>query len=216
MKWPVVVFDLDGVLVEQTSAWVTVHLAFGVSEKARANLRDYGSGRISYEEFMRRDIALWGKRTLADIREVLGTYTLREGARSVVDSLRADGREVVVVSAGIDVLTGAVCEDLGIRRWAANGLEVDATGTLTGEGIMRVELLRKDLALAALLLPMGIEMHAVVAVGDSKYDVPLVRACGRGIAFLPSGVGNRVVDCAVATELWEVPRIVRTWDGAAH
>jgi phosphoserine phosphatase len=95
-------------------------------------------------------------------------------------------------------------------------LEVDATGTLTGEGIMRVELLRKDLALAALLLPMGIEKTAVVAVGDSKYDLPLVKACGRGIAFLPSGVGKRVVDCAVATELWEVPYIVRTWDGAVH
>jgi phosphoserine phosphatase len=216
MKCRVVAFDLDGVLVEEVSAWVTVHLAFGVSEKARENLRAYESGRIDYEEFMRRDIALWGRRTIEEIRDVLGHYTLPEGARTAVDGLKADGREVVVVSAGIDVLTALVCEDLGIPRWTANGLGVDASGVLTGEGIMRVELLRKDLALAALLLPMGIDMRAVVAVGDSKYDLPLVRACGRGIAFLPSGLGDRVVGCGVATDLREIRDIVRNFDGGAQ
>jgi len=212
MRWRVVAFDLDGVLVEEPSAWITVHRAFGVTEKARGNLRDYESGRIDYREFMRRDIALWGRRTLAEIHNVLRRYTVRREAREAVDDLNADDRTIVVVSAGIDVLAGAVCEDLGIDHWVANGLEVDSAGTLTGEGIMRVELLRKDLALNELLLPMGVGIKEVVAVGDSKYDLHLVKACGRGIAFFPSGVSDLRVECAVAKNLRDVREIVRTWD----
>jgi phosphoserine phosphatase len=40
MTWRAVAFDLDGVLVVEPSSWVTIHLAFGVGERARANLRD--------------------------------------------------------------------------------------------------------------------------------------------------------------------------------
>jgi len=89
---------------------------------------------------------------------------------------------------------------------------VDSAGTLTGQGIMRVELLRKDLALSELLLPMGVGIKEVVAVGDSKYDLHLVKACERGIAFVPSGVSSPQVECPVATNLLDVREILRTWD----
>ncbi|GAG35915.1 unnamed protein product, partial [marine sediment metagenome] len=51
-----VVFDLDGVLVDIDSSWQTIHRAFGVDNEE--NFQKHLRNEIDYREFMRSDIGL--------------------------------------------------------------------------------------------------------------------------------------------------------------
>ncbi len=177
------VFDLDGVLVNEPSAWWTLHHAFGTFEASKENLRAYEAGIIDYPEFMRRDIHLWGIRSIKEVETVLHNFTLSEGALEVCDILRQRGYQIAILSAGIDIIARAVSGKLGIEYWVANGLKVDAKGLLTGEGIFRVDLKEKERALKKLVGPLGIAFPDVAAIGDSKHDVSFMQACGVGIAL---------------------------------
>jgi HAD superfamily PSPase-like hydrolase len=182
-----IAFDLDGVLVEEPSSWWTLHKAFGTYENSKENLSAYEAGEIDYPEFMRRDIGLWGVRTIKEVESILGRFTLTEGAPEMCRTLKSEGYWLLIVSAGIDILTEMVAKILGIDEWISNGLEVNRNGVLTGEGIFRVDLIRKDLALKKSVETLGLSPAHIIAVGDSKYDVPLMRSCGEGIAFIRNG-----------------------------
>ena len=188
MGFKLVVFDLDGVLVEEASAWWTLHHAFATYEASKENLYAYERSIIDYREFMRRDINLWGLRNIKEIEDILFKFTLREDAIQTCDSLRKQGYRLAIVSAGIvsagiDILAEAVSVRVGIQNWVANGLLLDEKGLLKGEGIFRVDLKRKDWALTELLKSLRVELPEVVAVGDSKYDLSMMEVCGGGIAF---------------------------------
>ena len=191
MKCKLVAFDLDGVLVEEPSAWWSLHHAFGSFEASKENLLAYEMGAIDYPEFMRRDIRLWGSRTTYEVEDVLLKFTLSESAAEICDLLHQRGYELGIISAGIDILARAVSEKLRIDIWIANGLQVDGQNCLTGEGIFRVELKAKEKALNELVKPLGVSLSDVVGVGDSKYDLSFMRACGAGVAFVRLGGSER-------------------------
>ena len=195
MRFKLIAFDLDGVLVEEPSAWWTLHKTFGTYEGSRENLRLYEEGKIDYPEFMRRDIKLWGKRNIKEVETILHNYTLTEGASETCKILRQQRYQIAIVSAGIDILARVVSKKLGIKHWIANGLEVDTEGILTGEGIYRVDLMEKHIALKELISPSRITLFESVAVGDSKYDIPFIRACGAGIAFARGGICKECNPC---------------------
>lgn len=191
MKFKLIAFDLDGVLVEEPSAWWTLHLAFGTYEASKKNLQAYEAGNIDYPEFMRRDIRLWGTRKINEVENVLLKFTLSESARKICDLLQQRGYQLAIISAGIDIPAAAVSEKLRIDHWIANGLQLDGQDFLSGEGIFRFELKAKEKALSELIKPLGVKLSDVVGVGDSKYDVSFMRACGAGIAFIKCNGSKR-------------------------
>ncbi|MEM3421110.1 MAG: haloacid dehalogenase-like hydrolase, partial [Candidatus Hadarchaeum sp.] len=64
--------------------------------------------------------------------------------KNVVGEIVRRGFQTAIITGGLDVLAGNVARDLGIPHIIANGLEVDKSGYLTGEGILRVEPRHKD------------------------------------------------------------------------
>jgi phosphoserine phosphatase len=214
MRYNIVALDFDGVLVKQESAWWTVHKAFGTYNESKPNLRAYEEGDIDYVEFMKRDIALWGKRQLEEVKDILLKYDLNPQAESFIKLLRTQGRKVVVVSAGIDLLVEDVARRLGIERFLANGLEADHKGQLTGNGIFRVDLNRKDLALKKMVVQQNGKMTDVVAVGDSKYDLHFLRTAGLGIGFGDPGESNDLHEVADgwAKKLMDIPKIIKKFE----
>jgi phosphoserine phosphatase len=212
MRYKIVALDFDGVLVKQLSAWWTLHIKFGTYEESRSNLSAYEKGQIGYGEFMKRDISLWGRRSLNEVKDVLLKYDLNPHAKSCIDELKRDGRKVVVVSAGIDLLVGDAAKKLGIEQFLANGLETDPNGYLTGSGIFKVDLKRKDLALKGLIEREGGNLSEVAAVGDSKYDLKFLQAAGLGIGFGDRSKSKELDEVADAwtEKLMEIPKIIKT------
>jgi phosphoserine phosphatase len=195
-SFDLVAFDMDGVLVDYSSCWTWVHHHFGVDNEPA--LLSFVNGEIDDREFMRRDIALWRAKNpqldMEGLRCILEPLPFNEGIRETVAALKERGIKTVIVSGGLDIVAERIAERYGFDDFIANGVEADRSGRLTGEGILRVELLNKKLALEALLRKYSVSPERAACVGDSFIDIPMFRACGMSIAFNP--LDRRVCDSA--------------------
>jgi len=184
-----VAFDMDGTLLSGTPSWEMIHEHYGTMESARQSHIDYSSHKISYRQFMRRDVSAWPRPLKrAELMEALGQYRLRPEAPGVVDDLKLLGYEVAVISSGLDLIVRPVAKRLGIRYFLANRLGFDARGIFNGKVYPLVDPLRKDIALEGLALRLGVRLGDTICVGDSSYDESFLRAGGK--AFV---VGNPVL-----------------------
>jgi phosphoserine phosphatase len=179
----VVVFDMDGVLVEEDSSWVTVHNYFKVNN--RDSFKKYLNGEIDYCEFMKRDIALWPRVNIKTIEQIFNKTQPIAGAKDVIEELKTRGLITALATAGLDILANKINRDLNFDYIFANGLDIDKGGNLLGTGKCRVKLLRKDKVLISLSKMLNIPLSQFVAIGDSKYDIAMFNVVGLAIAFNP-------------------------------
>jgi phosphoserine phosphatase len=176
-----VVFDMDGVLVDVRSSWQVIHDVFGASNLE--NVKRYVEGRITYGELMRRDIALWGRVHIDRIREALSAVPLMPGATEAFAGLKGAGLRTGLISAGVSVLADRLQAVLGIDRVFANKVLADQQGFLTGEGEEIVGLLDKLGVLKRLVAMEKVSLQECAVIGDGPYDVPMFKEAGLGIAF---------------------------------
>jgi phosphoserine phosphatase len=195
-SFDLVAFDMDGVLVDYSSCWTWVHHHFGVDNEPA--LLSFVQGEIDDREFMRRDIALWRERDpmldVDGLKCILEPLPFNEGIGETVAALREHGIKAVIVSGGLDIVAERITQRYGFDDFIANGVESDRSGRLTGEGVLRVELLNKKLALEAILAKYSVRKERAACVGDSFIDIPMFEACGMSIAFNP--MDGRVSDSA--------------------
>lgn len=184
MNFELIVFDMDGTLVEEKSCWEVIHRHFDVQKEASENWKAWKNNEIDYLEFMRRDIALWNPTpNISLIKEVLSGYSLPPKAPAIMDEILSMGYETAIVSGGLDILAEMVAEELQIQHVFANGLEVDSDGYLTGEGILRVDPDCKSETLKELLRELDVSPTRCITVGDSISDADLFSTSGMGIAI---------------------------------
>lgn len=176
-----IVFDMDGVLVDTASSWDFVHKAFGLD--GRYNFERYLRGEFDYSEFLRKDIKLWGNVHVDYIRRILDQVPLMKGAKSTIDRLRNNGYLTAIISSGLYILAKKLKKKLGIDYIFANKIVYDGEGMLTGEGVPNVSLWGKANVLGMLLKCLVITHEHCAVVGDSIFDVSLFDASGFSIAF---------------------------------
>lgn len=187
MRYKLVAFDCDGVLVDVVSSWQYIHDRFGVTNNV--SVESYMRGEIDGIEFMRRDISLWRAKdpeiSLEKIERILDTIPAMKGLDALAKALRDCGCKAVIISGGLDLLVDKVAKRLGAVRAYSNGLEADRTGRLTGEGILRVEPKDKRGPLLDAMKVLKVSKDQVVAVGDTAGDATMFDHCALGIAFNP-------------------------------
>lgn len=178
-----IAFDMDGTLIKGQS-WAKVNEYYGTEKEALEVFNNWLNGEFDYLEFMRRVISLWQPTPhLSDLKKILKEYELAPDARKVVAELKRKDYDPVIISAGIDIQAELVAEELGIPEVYANGFETDEDGYLTGKGIKRVELHRKDLVLERICDERGIRKEDCVGVGDSEFDKRMFKASGFSISI---------------------------------
>lgn len=188
-SFDLIVFDLDGTLLEAESSWGTLNRFFGNDNRETIQL--FRRGAIDYAEFMLRDLAAWPKSLhISTIREVLSGWVLRPGAGELLAALRARGIATAILTGGIDVLAAEIADQLGIDGWVANELVTDEHGFLTGEARMRVDPLRKEIALEHLCRTRRVALERCVTIGDSEMDESFLRAAGLGVLLGDAATGE--------------------------
>jgi phosphoserine phosphatase len=187
---------MDGVLLDTVSSWRYIHEHFGTTNER--SIMPYLRGDIDYLEFIRRDVSLWkknGKSVKKDtIQKILYTIPFIKGVEECISFLKERHIHTAIVSAGLDILAEKVVHDFGIDYAYANQVKVGTDGRLTGEGVLHVELMRKDKNVKALAKKLHLPLEACAAVGNSCFDIPMFETCGLGIAFNPED--SCVVKCA--------------------
>jgi phosphoserine phosphatase len=203
MALRLVVFDLDGVLVDVESSWQAVHRAFDVDNEA--NFRRYLQGKIDYQEFMRSDIALWSNPAIEYVSDVLQGLPLMRGARETLAAIKATGHRTAIISSGISLLADRVQAAMGIDYSYANRLHVDAQGRLTGEGDEVVKIDGKGEVLKRLCGRLGFTLGECAVIGDSVFDIPMFEGAGLSVAFNPTDQAvNDAADVVEAHDLRSV------------
>jgi phosphoserine phosphatase len=177
----IVIFDLDGVLVPIHSSWQHVHRALHVDNEE--NHRKYLQGQISYNEFMRSDIALWKNLHLHDLETILQDVPLANGARETLRTLHRRRVKTAIISSGISILAKRIGAELGIAHVHANDLATDEEGRLTGEAEATVPPDAKQDIATTILKEESIAPEQAAVVGDNILDIPPTDQVGLTIAY---------------------------------
>jgi phosphoserine phosphatase len=140
-------------------------------------------GEIDFAQSLRERVALLKGRSATVLEQVAAGIALTSGARSLVQTMRANGAYAVLLSGGFDYFASQVQNTCGFHEAWANRLLV-ANGRITGEvqrpifdGAGKLRVTRE--AAARLSVPLD----QAAAVGDGANDVPMLQAVGLGVAF---------------------------------
>ena len=184
-------FDLDGTLLRGETVCECIGRAIGRIEETKA-----------FESLTcRADIAA-GRRTMLQwyrqheqtvLLATLKTARLAPGARVALARLRSKGIKTALISTTWDFAVRHFADELG-ADYAVG------TGYLESGAVLDFWPEDKAAWLTDLLHKLNVSADAIVAVGDSAGDVPMLRLAGRGY-FVGAGMP-------------ELPRHVRHWPDA--
>ena len=156
----------------------------GVGARVAAITERAMRGEVAFAPALRERVALLAGLPETAIHNALkDRITLNRGARTLVQTMRANGAYVAIVSGGFRQFTAAIRERLGADEDRANGLMIDG-GKLTGK--INEPILGEGAKLAALeeiAAAMGLVLEETLAVGDGANDLPMLQAAGLGIAY---------------------------------
>ena len=177
------VADMDSTLIGQESVDELAALA-GVGAHVAALTERAMQGDIAFEPALRKRVGLLARLPETAIDEALAkSITLNPGARTLVQTMKARGARVVVVSGGFRPFTRAVAARLGADEDRANELEI-VGGKLTGRAIEPIQGGdAKRAALREIAGAMGLDLSETMAVGDGANDLAMLRVAGLGVAY---------------------------------
>jgi phosphoserine phosphatase len=177
------VADMDSTLIGQECIDELADVV-GVGVRVAAITERAMRGEVAFAPALRERVALLAGLPETVIGEVLKErITLNPGARTLVQTMRANGAYVAIVSGGFRQFTGAIRERLGADEDRANTFIIEG-GKLTGKVIEPI--LGQDAKLAALkeiAAAMGLTLGDTLAVGDGANDLPMLQAAGLGVAY---------------------------------
>ena len=155
------------------------------------------NGELDFAEALRARVGLLAGQPASLLEEMAKGVTLNPGARTLVQTLRAQGAVTALVSGGFTCFTEPVGAACGFDRRQANRLVIE-DGRLTGEVAAPIlDRAAKRQALEALAAEAGLELEASCAVGDGANDLDLISAAGLGVGYRPKAALRRAADVAV-------------------
>ncbi len=179
--------DMDSTVIDQECI-DELGDAFGAGTRIREITTKVVEGKISFSDALRQRMALMKGLDYSQLEKVYeDRISLKEGARTLVQTMRQNGAQCILVSGGFSFFTQRIAERIGFHDHQANEL-VFENGRLTGE--VHEPILGRTAKLETLnrlcdehkLKPCD-----VLAVGDGANDIKMIEAAGLGVAFHGAG-----------------------------
>ena len=178
-----VVFDMDGTLLQARSCWAQIHDHFGTDNSDMLKL--YVENKISDQEFVRADINTWEEKSNVKVDEkyvnsILDKIEPIDGAEELVAGLHNNGIETIFLTGGIQFLADKWAKQWNMKKPLANDLIDGEDGHLMVN--VRASGHAKGPVMDQLLEKMGLTKENVAAVGDTVVDLPMFERAGLSIA----------------------------------
>lgn len=192
-----VVMDADSTLIQEEVIDLLAE-ACGRAEDVSAITAAAMAGGLDFAESLRRRVALLEGLPASVIDDVRARLRLTPGARTLLSTLQRLGYVPAVVSGGFVEVLAPLLDELGVRHYDANHLEV-VDGRLTGRVLGEiVDRAGKERALRRFAEEIGVPLEQTVAVGDGANDIDMISAAGLGIAFNAKPVVRAHADAALS------------------
>jgi len=194
-----IVFDMDSTIVD---AEIIDELAkaAGVEEEVKELTRKAMNGEMDFKEALKERVKLLKGLPVEVLEKIYSEIKLTEGAKELIQSLKASGYKVALVSGGFTYFTDKLKNELGLDYAFGNELEIK-DGKLTGRIKGRIiDAEEKARIIEELARKEGISKENIVAVGDGANDRIMIKNAGLGIAFNAKKALKEVADGTLSKE----------------
>jgi len=140
-------------------------------------------GELDFSQALVERVAMLADLPESALAKTAAQTELTPGAKTLVQTMKANGAFSALVSGGFKYFTSRVAKAVGFDLDLANDLEME-DGRLTGR--LLGPILDKDgkvSALRSLTAERGLFVSDAATVGDGANDLPMLLAAGLGVAF---------------------------------
>ena len=195
-KKKLLICDMDSTLIGQECIDELADFA-GVKDRVSAITERAMRGEIGFEGALTERVSLLKDLDISILQKCFeDRITLNEGARTLCQTMKANGAKTVIVSGGFTFFTGRVAQACGFDDHQANTL-IEEDGKLTGA--VGMPILGREAKLDALNVhsaKFGGGSNAI-AIGDGANDLAMVTAAGLGIAYYAKPLVAAQAHCAI-------------------
>ena len=182
-KYKLIVFDIDGTIIDHISSWRYIHEKLGLwDEIAFMYQEKFLSGKISYKKFCELDAAHWKGTSEFKINKIFKKVPYIKNSRRLIKKLKSKGFKLVAVSTGLQYMAERIKDELKFDYVISNRL-IAKKGILTGKVKINITHGAKGKIFGKILKRYDIKPVEVISVGDSAGDIPLAKCSGYSIAF---------------------------------
>lgn len=187
----ILVADLEGVFLPEI--WINVAKKTGI-EELKLTTRDISD----YDVLMTKRLSILDENnlTLKDIQDVIATLDPLDGAKEMLDWIRAQ-TQIIILSDTFEEFAGPLMAKLGYPALLCHNLTVDENNRITNYNL-RID----DQKAKAVKALQSLNYH-VIAFGDSYNDTGMIQAADQGFFFKPPE--------SITTDFPDIP-ITRSYD----
>ena len=175
--------DMDSTIIGQECLDELADFA-GLKAEVSAITERAMRGELDFEGALTTRVAMLKGLDLKALQDAYDArITLNTGAKTLVETMKANGAVTVLVSGGFTFFTGRVAEEAGFVAHRGNTL-IDDGAALTGE--VGLPILGREAKLSALdevSAENGLGRADAIALGDGANDLAMIKAAGPGIAY---------------------------------
>jgi phosphoserine phosphatase len=183
-----IAFDMDSTLINIECIDEIADAAGRKAEVAAITEAAMRGEITDFKDSLRRRVALLKGVPEAALHEVFEQrLRLNPGAKTLVDTCKAHGMKVLLVSGGFTFFADRVCEMLNIDFARSNVLAIN-NGHLTGDVVTQdwgdiCDGAEKRKMLLHICAQMGISPKQTIAMGDGANDLLMMGEAGLSVAF---------------------------------
>lgn len=208
-----VVFDMDGTIIEPRSSWAMIHDHFGTDNSEM--LQMYIDHKISDKEFVKADIALWNSKSDRPVNEeyinsILDKAKPRKGAEELITNLHEANIKTMILSGGIQYLADKWAKKWNMDDALANDLIDDSEGNLTA--VIKSSGHNKGPVMEGMIEKYNLSKNEIAAIGDTVVDIPTFERAGLSVAV--NTEDERVISKAnyhLKGDLSELTKLILNW-----
>jgi phosphoserine phosphatase len=188
--------DVDSTFIQQEAIELLAAKA-NVLAQVSAITDSAMRGELDFEQSLRARVLLLKGLPESVIVQVQKEISLTDGAEELVNTLHAKGHSVALVSGGFIDIIEPMIQNLSIKYYKANKLEI-VEGVLTG-GLIGpiIDRSAKAVALKEFATTSGVAIENTVAIGDGANDLDMMAFAGLSIAFNAKPVVVEAADLAI-------------------
>ena len=196
-EWAVVAVDLDGTLIAGTTACLHLGDWIGHRPVIEELERRFASGEIDSTAVADGDAPYYAGRTIGEVELAMASVPCISDIGEGVQRLHRAGIPALICTVAWTFAAQCLADRFGFAAVSGTVMGLDGDGRLSGRVERYFEPEDKVAFVNDYCATNGLGLDQVVAIGDGRSDIPLLRAAGFSVALNASQEARAAASTAV-------------------